>query len=254
MKLLSWNVNGIRAAVKKDFVKSVKKFDPDIICLQETKAQPEEVELALAELNDYQLFTNSAARKGYAGTAILTKAEPILVTNGIGNPAHDQEGRVITVEFEDFHVVTVYVPNSGRGQVRLEYRKKWDQDFLEYLKSMEKKKPLIVCGDLNVAHQAIDLARPKSNYNKTSGYTQVEIDGFQHVIDHGFVDTFRRLYPEKIEYSWWSYMFGARKKNIGWRIDYFLVSNVIFAQVDESEILTDIEGSDHCPILLTMGS
>ena len=252
MKLLSWNVNGVRAAVKKDFVKSVKKIDADVICLQETKAQPDEVEAALSGLKGYHIYANSAEKKGYASTAILSKKEPVSVKNDIGKKVHDQEGRVITAEFTDFYLVTVYVPNSGRGQVRLEYRQQWDKDFLAYVKRLEKTKPVIICGDLNVAHQPIDLARPKSNYNKTSGYTQIEIDGFDKFLKKGFIDTFRQLYPEQVTYSWWSYMFNSRKKNVGWRIDYFLVSKMYFPKVKDSEILTQIEGSDHCPILLTL--
>jgi len=250
MKLLSWNVNGIRAAVKKDFVKSVNKIDADVICLQETKAQPEEVEEALAKLKGYHVYCNSAERKGYASTAVMSKIKPISVQNDMGVPEHDQEGRIITAEYATFFLVTTYVPNSGRGQVRLEYRQQWDIDFLKYTKKLERNKPVIICGDLNVAHQPIDLARPKSNYNKTSGYTQAEIDGISQFFKNGFKDAFRELYPDQETYSWWSYMFNARKKNVGWRIDYFLVSESFFPKVKDSSILTDVMGSDHCPILL----
>ena len=252
MKILSWNVNGIRAAVKKNFVASVKKIDPDLICLQETKAQSEEVEEALKQLSEYRIYTNSAERKGYSGTALLCKQAPSAITYGIGKKIHDSEGRVISAEFPDFCLITAYVPNSGRGQVRLDYRQRWDKAFLSYLKKTEQRKPVVLCGDLNVAHQPIDLARPKSNYNKTSGYTQVEIDGFSAFLKKGFIDTFRQLYPDEIKYSWWSYMFNARKKNVGWRIDYFLVSKGLMSRVKDSQILTEIEGSDHCPILLQL--
>ena len=252
MRILSWNVNGIRAAVKKDFIPQVHSQSPDVICLQETKAQPEEVSTALRDLDSYHIFANSADRKGYASTAILSREKPLSVKNDMGIDLHDQEGRIITTEFSSFYITTVYTPNSGRGQVRLDYRKQWDRDFLSFLQNLERTKPVIVCGDLNVAHQDIDLARPKSNYNKTSGYTQEEIDGFQTFLDHGFIDTFRHLYPEEVKYSWWSYMFSARKKNIGWRIDYFLVSPALLERVQNSEILNNIEGSDHCPILLTL--
>lgn len=250
MKILSWNVNGLRAVVKKDFVKDIQNLDSDVICLQETKAQPDEVEQALEGLSGYHIYANSADQKGYASTAILSKNEPIDVTHDMNISAHDNEGRIITAEFDQFFLVTVYVPNSGRGLVRLEYRKEWDRDFLNFLKNLEKKKPVIVCGDLNVAHQAIDLANPKSNYNKTAGYTQAEIDGFGRFLENGFVDVYRYLYPEKITYSWWSYMFNARKKNVGWRIDYFLASKSLVPKVNDCEILTDIMGSDHCPIIL----
>ena len=225
MKILSWNVNGLRAAVKKDFIQNIQLIDPDIICLQETKAQPDEVLEALDGLDGYEIFANSATQKGYASTAILTKIAPLSVENDMGIPAHDNEGRIITAEFDDFYLVTVYVPNSGRGLVRLEYRQQWDRDFLAFLKNHEKKKPVIVCGDLNVAHQAIDLANPKSNYNKTAGYTQAEIDGLVTNDRKWFCRCIQTsITPKKSMYSWWSYMFNARTKNVGWRIDYFLTS------------------------------
>jgi len=249
MKLVSWNVNGIRAIVKKDFQKSVKELDADIICLQETKANTEQVKIALGLLDGYQIYANaSKARKGYSGTAILSREEPLEVKYDMGVEEHDQEGRVIAAEYTDFFVVTAYVPNSGNELVRLGYRSQWDKDFLQYLRDLESKKAVIVCGDFNVAHEPIDLARPKANYNKSAGYTQKEIDGFKRFIDHGFVDTFRNMYPEEVKYSWWSYRAGAREKNVGWRIDYFLVSKSFLPNVKETFILNEYHGSDHCPL------
>jgi exodeoxyribonuclease-3 len=250
MKIVSWNVNGVRAVVKKDFGDSLSIMKPDILCLQETKAQDDQVEKALQPLSDYYIFPNSAERKGYSGTAILSKKKPVNIQNDMGVKIHDQEGRVIAAEYDKFYLVTVYVPNSGRGLVRLDYRKKWDTDFRKYLTNLGKHKPVIVCGDLNVAHQPIDLAHPKPNYNKTAGYTQQEIDEFTKLLDSGFVDTFRRMYPERIEYSWWSVVTNARAKNVGWRIDYFLVSVSLMKSVKESSMHTDIFGSDHCPVAL----
>jgi exodeoxyribonuclease-3 len=250
MKIVSWNVNGVRAVVKKDFGDSLSIMKPDILCLQETKAQDDQVEKALEPLSDYYIFPNSAERKWYSGTAILSKKKPVNIQNDMGVKIHDQEGRVIAAEYDKFYLVTVYVPNSGRGLVRLDYRKKWDADFRKYLTNLGKHKPVIVCGDLNVAHQPIDLAHPKPNYNKTAGYTQQEIDEFTKLLDSGFVDTFRRMYPERIEYSWWSVVTNARAKNVGWRIDYFLVSEMLMKSVKESSMHTDIFGSDHCPVAL----
>jgi exodeoxyribonuclease-3 len=250
MRIVSWNVNGLRAAVKKNFTESMLELDPDVICLQETKAQVDEVEKALETLQGYHVYANSAEKKGYSSTAILCKTEPGKITPDMAMAEHDNEGRILTASFNDFHLVTAYVPNSGRGLVRLEYRQKWDQDLLHFLKNLEKDKPVILCGDLNVAHQPIDLKNPKSNYNKTAGYTQVEIDGFSKFLDNGFVDVFRHLYPEKEMYSWWSYMFNARNKNVGWRIDYFLASTKLLPKIKECTMLTEILGSDHCPILL----
>ncbi|SRR5690554_5352657 len=250
-KIISFNVNGIRAIIKKDFEKDIRTLNPDILCLQETKAQDDQVADALEMFKDeYYIFSNSAVRKGYSGTTIMSKEKPLSVIYGIGVEEHDQEGRVIAVEFEDYYVVTAYVPNSGNGLVRLEYRGTWDADFLAFLQKLEVKKPVILCGDLNVCHKEIDIARPKSNYNKTAGYTQQEIDGMDEMIKSGFVDTFRHFYPDTVKYSWWSYRGGAREKNIGWRLDYFLVSNQLLSQVKSSEILNEIFGSDHCPILL----
>jgi len=215
-KLISWNLNGIRASVKKGLLNSIAQLDPDAICFQETKAQDDQVLEALEDLNGYHVYSNSAVKKGYAGTAILSKKEPITTSIDIGIEEHDQEGRVTTIEFDTYYLTTVYVPNSKRELERLDYRKGWDADFLSYLKDLEKKKPVIVCGDFNVAHTDIDLARPKPNYNKTAGYTQTEIDGMDNFVAGGFVDSFRHLYPEKTgAYSWWSYRAGAKERNVG---------------------------------------
>jgi len=250
VKIASWNVNGVRAIVKKDFAESLQMMGADILCLQETKAQDDQVEKALEPLSEYYIFPNSAERKGYSGTAILSKKKPVNVQNDMGVKIHDQEGRVIAAEYDKFYLVTVYVPNSGRGLVRLDYRKKWDKDFRKYLSELAGHKPVIACGDFNVAHQPIDLAHPKPNYNKTAGYTQQEIDEFKKLLDLGFVDTFRKLYPERIEYTWWSVVTNARAKNVGWRIDYFVVSDGIMKAVKESGMHSDIFGSDHCPVAL----
>ncbi|MFT4678753.1 MAG: exodeoxyribonuclease-3 [Litorivivens sp.] len=248
MKIISWNVNGIRAGVKKGFADRLSEMNPDIICLQETKAQDDQVQEALSEIKGWHIYSNSAVRKGYSGTAILSKEKPLSVKYDIGIEEHDQEGRVLTVEFVDFYLVDVYVPNSGSGMKRLEYRERWDSDFKEFLINLDKVKPTIIVGDLNVAHQPIDLARPKPNYNKTSGYTQLEIDGLSSLIARGFVDSFRHLYPEVVKYSWWSMRGGAKEKNVGWRIDYCLLSERILPKVNDSFILKEIEGSDHCPV------
>ncbi|MBL4716454.1 exodeoxyribonuclease III [Sphingobacteriaceae bacterium AH-315-L07] len=248
MKIISWNVNGIRAVAKKGFDESLKKLNPDVLCLQETKAQDDQVAEVLKEYSEYTFNSNSAEKKGYSGTAILSKKEPLNITRDIGIAIHDTEGRVITAEFDKFYLTTVYVPNSGQGLVRLDYRQGWDKDLLVYLKDLEKKKPVIVCGDLNVAHTEIDIKNSKSNYNKTAGYTQVEIDGMDNFINAGFVDTFRHLHPDEIAYSWWSYRFNARANNVGWRIDYFLTSKSIISNVSEAFILPDFIGSDHCPV------
>jgi len=246
MKIISWNVNGIRAVLKKGFLDFVKKEDPDILCIQETKAHPDQVD---EMLNHYEHhFWNSAEKKGYSGTAVFSKIKPLSVHYGRDNDNHKGEGRIITLEFEDYFLVTVYTPNSGRGLTRLDYRQEWDQKFLQYLKELEKKKQVILCGDLNAAHTEIDLANPKSNYNKTAGYTQQEIDGLQRYFDHGFVDTFREFNKQPGNYTYWSYMFNARSKNIGWRIDYFLVSNRLKGKVKNSFILPEVIGSDHCPV------
>ncbi len=252
MKLISWNVNGIRAIAKKDFFKSVNSLDPDILCLQETKAQDLEVEKTISELSQYHSYTNSADQKGYSGTAILSKEKPLAVTMDIGVEEHDKEGRVLCAEYDNFYVVNVYVPNSGQKLERLNYRQQWDAAFLKYLIALEKKKPVVVCGDFNVAHRPIDLKNDKANYNKTAGYTQIEIDGMDNVSAAGFVDTFRKLHPNEVAYTYWSYRFKSRERNVGWRIDYFLVSGSFMERVLSSEILPDYLGSDHCPIQLSL--
>lgn len=250
MKIISWNINGVRAITQKDFFEDIATIQPDVICLQETKAQDAEVEKALSQMTDYHQYYNSAQRKGYSGVAILTKTKPIAVTRDMGIEEHDQEGRVICAEFDAFYLVNVYVPNSGQKLVRLDYRKQWDADFLNYLQSLKQTKPVILTGDLNVAHQAIDLKNDKANYNKTAGYTQVEIDGMDRLLAAGFVDSFRHFYPEKEAYTYWSYRFKARERNTGWRIDYFLVSESLLPKVENVAILNEYMGSDHCPIQL----
>ncbi|MBW1888947.1 MAG: exodeoxyribonuclease III [Deltaproteobacteria bacterium] len=250
MRIVSWNVNGIRAAMKKDFESSLSAMQTDILCIQETKAQDDQVREALAGIDGYRVYANSAVKKGYAGTAILTRREPAAVRMDMGIASHDQEGRVIALDFKDFYLVTVYTPNSGSELKRLEYRQGWDADFLAYLKKLETKKPVIACGDFNVAHQAMDLARPKPNYNKTAGYMQLEIDGMDNMLAADFVDAWRYLYPDRVKYSWWSYRAAARKRNIGWRIDYFIVSQGLAGAIDKVDMLNDIMGSDHCPVLL----
>jgi len=252
MRLLSWNVNGIRAAVGKGFVEAVSDLDCDIICLQETKAQDDQVITALEGMDGFHVFPNSAVKKGYSGTAILSRQAPLQVTSDIGISEHDQEGRVICAEYPAFNLVTVYTPNSGNGLKRLDYRQVWDRDFLAYLECLEEHKPVVVCGDLNVAHREIDLARPKSNYNKTAGYTQPEIDGMDRLLDERFIDTYRHLHPDTIKYSWWSFRSGARGKNIGWRIDYFLASCKLADNIRQAEIFDQVTGSDHCPVLLEL--
>lgn len=249
MNLISWNVNGIRAIAQKGFFKLIEQMNPDVLCLQETKAQDDQVQEALAELKGYHIYSNSAEKKGYSGTAILTKKQPINVFFDINKPEHDKEGRVTTAEFDNFYLVTVYVPNSKADLSRLDDRQNWDACFLAFLKGLESKKPVIVCGDFNVAHKSIDLARPKANYNKSAGFMQEEIDGMDNFIEAGFVDTFRYKYPEKRDaYSWWSYRGGARFKNVGWRIDYFLTSKSILEKIKEVRIYQEINGSDHCPV------
>ncbi|MBK7712409.1 MAG: exodeoxyribonuclease III [Bacteroidales bacterium] len=249
MKIVSWNVNGIRAIAKKTFFTDLELLAPDILCLQEIKAMDNHVAETLKPLNGYHIYSNSAVRPGYSGTAVISKIKPLNVTRGINSEKHDTEGRVLCLEMETFFLVNVYVPNSGSELKRLGYRQDWDKAFFDYLKALEKKKPVIVCGDLNVAHKAIDLARPKANYNKTAGYMQEEIDGMDRFTEGGLADTFRHLYPDATErYSWWSYRAGARSKNIGWRIDYFLVSQSFLPSVKNAFILEEITGSDHCPV------
>lgn len=250
MKLISWNVNGLRAIVKKDFFENIKKMDPDVLCLQETKAQDNEVTKALSLLSNYNIYVNSADKKGYSGTVILSKTKPISIVNDMDVAKHDKEGRVICAEYPNFYLVNVYVPNSGQQLERLNYRKQWDTDFLQYLKYLEKKKPLIVSGDFNVAHKPIDLKNDKANYNKTAGYTQVEIDGMDNFIKAGFNDAFRKSHPNTVAYTYWNYRFKARERNIGWRIDYFLMSKSLIDAIENVGILSEYYGSDHCPIRL----
>lgn len=247
MKIISWNVNGIRAIAKKGFPEIVNQLNADILCVQETKAQDDQVQETVGDLPLF-LSCNSAVKKGYSGTATFSKNEPISIAKGMGISAHDQEGRILTTEYSHFFLVNVYVVNSSSELKRLDYRMQWDKDFLNYLKQLETKKPVIVVGDFNVAHQPIDIARPEANYNKTPGYTQQEIDGMTNFLNAGFVDTFRSFHPNEIKYSWWSYRGGAREKNIGWRLDYVLVSQTLLNKVKSSFILNEIEGSDHCPV------
>ena len=247
MKFISWNVNGIRACVQKGFEEFFKNADADIFCIQEPKMQEGQ---HVQELPGYYQYWNYAKRKGYSGTAIFTKIKPLSVRYGIGVPEHDQEGRVITLEFEEYYFVTVYTPNAQRELTRLEYRMTWEDAFLSYLKDLKEKKPVVFCGDLNVAHREIDLKNPKTNH-KNAGFTDEERGKFQNVIDAGFIDTFRYFYPElEGAYSWWSYRFHAREKNVGWRIDYFCVSEELKKRLRDAKILTEIYGSDHCPIQL----
>ncbi len=249
MKLISWNVNGIRAIAKKSFFTDLEQMDPDIICLQETKAREDQVAEALMSVNHNLIYSNSAERPGYSGTAVISKVQPLNVMKDIGIKEHDTEGRVLCLEFEQFFLVNVYVPNSGAELGRLAYRQEWDKAFFGYLKDLERNKPVIVCGDLNVAHKSIDLARPKENYNKAAGYMQEEIDGMDRLVQGGLADTFRHFYPDSLgRYSWWSFRAGARSKNIGWRIDYFLVSRSFLPKVKDAFIHEEITGSDHCPV------
>lgn len=248
MKLISWNLNGIRAVAKKGLADIISELNADVICFQETKAQEDQVLEALDGVNGYHIYSNAAEKKGYSGTSILTKSEPLSVTYGMGKEEHDNEGRLITAEFKDFYLLTAYVPNSQSELARIDYRQKWDKDLLSYMKELEAKKPVILCGDLNVAHQPIDLKNPKSNFNKTAGYTEWEIAGMDNFLKAGFTDSFRHFYPDEIKYSWWSYRMNARAKNVGWRIDYFLVSDRIVDQLEDAFILNDVFGSDHCPV------
>jgi exodeoxyribonuclease-3 len=252
MNLASWNVNGIRAVVKKGFDQSLAMLNADVLGLQETKAQDDQVREALFGLGEYEVFSSSAVKKGYSGTAILTKQTPLQVKAGIGVPGLDDEGRVLRAEFESFHFVTVYTPNASSGLKRLPFRMDWNDAFQDYLKELDADKPVVCCGDLNVAHQPIDLARPDANYNKTPGYTQQEIDGMTQLLDQGFVDTWRRANPTEVKYSWWSYRGGAREKNVGWRLDYMLVSERAWGLVSDADIRNDIHGSDHCPVSLSL--
>ena len=249
MKFISWNVNGIRACREKGFEDVFKLLDADIFCLQETKCQKGQFSI---ELPGYFQYWNYAKRKGYSGTAVFSKTEPLSVQMGMGIEEHDQEGRLITLEFEDFYFVTVYTPNSQEGLKRLEYRMKWEEDFLAFLLKLQEKKPAICCGDMNVAHKEIDLKNPKTNH-KNAGFTDEERAAFGRLLDAGFIDTFRYFYPDLTEaYSWWSYRFKAREKNAGWRIDYFIISPSIEDRLDDAKIHTEIFGSDHCPVELDL--
>ncbi len=247
MKLVSWNVNGLRAAVTKGFMDSFNELDADIFCLQETKLQPEQIQL---ELPGYEQFWNSAVKKGYSGTAVFTRIKPISVTNGIGIEEHDQEGRVITAEYEKFYLVCCYTPNSQRELARLDYRMTWEDAFRNYLLELDAKKPVILCGDLNVAHNEIDLKNPKTN-RKNAGFSDEERAKMTELLESGFTDTFRYLYPDAVdEYSWWSYMGKARDRNVGWRIDYFITSKHLDKNIKEARIHQQVFGSDHCPVEL----
>ena len=245
MKLVSWNVNGLRAICNKGFKEIFEDFNADIFCVQETKLQEGQIDL---EFEGYKSYFNYAERKGYSGTAIYTKKEPLNVTYGIGIEEHDKEGRVITLEFDEYYFVVCYTPNSGRELVRLEYRQEWEDCFREYLKKLDEVKPVILCGDLNVAHKEIDLKNPKTNRH-SAGFTDEERNKMTLILESGFIDTFRYMYPEKENaYTWWSYMFHAREKNVGWRIDYFIVSDRIKNNIKDAYIYDNVMGSDHCPV------
>ena len=246
MKLISWNVNGLRAVMGKNFMEFFNEIDADCFCLQETKLQEGQIEM---DLPGYHQYWNYADKKGYSGTAIFTKREPLSVTYGMGIDEHDHEGRVITLEFDDFYLITVYTPNSQDELKRLDYRMKWEDDFHAYLKGLEKTKPVVFCGDLNVAHQEIDLKNPKTN-RRNAGFTDEERSKMTALTEDGFIDTFRYFYPEQITYSWWSYRFKAREKNAGWRIDYFLCSESLKNRLKDAKIHTEVMGSDHCPVEL----
>ena len=249
MKLISWNVNGLRACLQKGFLEYFNEMDADIFCIQESKLQEGQVDL---QIPGYHQYWNYAEKKGYSGTAIFTKQEPLSVTYGIGIEEHDHEGRVITLEFEDFYMITVYTPNSQDGLARLPYRMTWEEAFLAYLKKLEETKPVIFCGDLNVAHKEIDLKNPKTN-RKNAGFTDEERACFTHLLESGFIDTFRHFYPDMTSiYSWWSYRFQSRAKNAGWRIDYFVVSEALKDRLVDAKIHTEVLGSDHCPVELIL--
>jgi len=253
MKLVSWNVNGLRAAMQKGFKEFFEKVDADVFCVQETKMQEEQIDVEIANLSKkYYTYWNSAIKKGYSGTAVFTKKEPMKVSYGLGIEEHDKEGRVITLEFEDFYLVNSYTPNSKRELERLDYRMIWEDEMRKYLSKLDKIKPVIYCGDFNVAHKEIDLKNPKTNH-RSAGFTDEERNKMTQLLESGFTDTFRYLYPEKENsYTWWSYMFHAREKNVGWRIDYFIVSKKIEEKIQESTIYADIMGSDHCPVGITI--
>ena len=244
MKLISWNVNGLRACVGKDFEQQFKALNADFFCLQESKMQAGQLDISFP---GYTSYWNYADKKGYSGTAIFTKHKPLDVTYGIGMDEHDHEGRVITLEMDDFYLVTVYTPNSQDGLRRLDYRMKWEDDFQAYLHWLDEKKPVVVCGDMNVAHEEIDIKNPKTN-RRNAGFTDEEREKMTQLLDSGFIDTFRMLYPEQVTYSWWSYRFRARERNTGWRIDYFLISERLRDRLEDAKIHTEIMGSDHCPV------
>ena len=252
MKIISWNVNGIRAIAQKNFYESIGQLNPDVLCLQEIKAGEDIVGEIAGRLTGYQYHANPAAKKGYSGTALFTKKTPLVVTTGPGSPPFNDEGRILCADYGDFFLVNVYVPNSGQGLKRLDYRQEWDAAFLGYLKDLHSRKPVILCGDLNVAHRPIDLKNDKSNYNKTAGYTQIEIDGMDRLQQAGFNDFYRVRHPETVAYTYWSYRFKARERNVGWRIDYFLVTPEVAAWVEDVQIYPEIMGSDHCPVGLTL--
>ena len=248
MKLISWNVNGLRACEGKGFRDIFRELDAEFFCLQETKMQPGQLDIAF---EGYESYWNSAEKKGYSGTAIFSRHQPLSVSYGIGIDEHDHEGRVITLEMSDFYLVTVYTPNSQDELRRLDYRMRWENDFLNYIKRLDEKKPVIFCGDLNVAHQEIDLKNPKTN-RKNAGFTDEERAKMTRLLSNGFIDSFRQLYPEQVTYSWWSYRFRAREKNAGWRIDYFIVSERLLQRIKDAKIHTEILGSDHCPVELEL--
>ncbi|MEZ5070266.1 MAG: exodeoxyribonuclease III [Bacteroidales bacterium] len=255
MKLISWNVNGLRAVAKKGFFDSLEEMQPDVICLQETKAQDHQVTEVLDGWRDHLHYSHSAERPGYSGTAILTRTAPLSVSRGLVRDGHDHEGRVLHAEFPGFHLVNAYVPNSGNDLKRLAYRQQWDTDFFDYLKELERDKPVVACGDFNVAHTDLDLARPKPNYNKSAGYMQEEIDAMDRFTRSGFIDTFRHRHPGVgDQYSWWTYRAGAREKNVGWRIDYVLVSEALVPILEDAFILPHVHGSDHCPVGVELGT
>jgi len=248
MKLISWNVNGLRACAGKGFADSFKALDADFFCLQETKMQAGQLDIAF---DGYESYWNYAEKKGYSGTAIFTRMKPLSVSYGMGVEPHDHEGRIITLEMPDFYLVTVYTPNSQDGLRRLDYRMQWEDDFRHFLKSLDVKKPVVVCGDMNVAHEEIDIKNPKTN-RRNAGFTDEEREKMTTLLNDGFIDTFRTLYPEQVTYSWWSYRFHAREKNAGWRIDYFLTSERLRPRITDAKIHTEIMGSDHCPVELDL--
>ena len=250
LRIVSWNINGIRAAIGKGLYETMASFNADIICLQETKADESIIKEIAPSMDGYVFYASSAAKKGYSGTAVFSKKEPLRSILSTGNDEYDQEGRIVALEYPGFCLVNLYVPNSGQELKRLDFRKDWDRYMPPYIKKIANGKPVIITGDMNVANEPIDLARPGPNYNKTAGYTQVEIDGFRNFLAGGYTDAFRKLYPEKVQYSFWNQRFKAREKGIGWRIDYFLVSNDLVGNIRDSLILDEVPGSDHCPVSL----